>query len=55
MRTQARAKELKAKAKRAEEASKADKVEGTPWDDIVKNIEEKFWETVGGKDAEGHE
>jgi len=46
---EARAKELKAKAKRAEEASKEQASEGTPWEDTVKEIEEKFWTTVGIK------
>ena len=47
--SQARAKELKAKAKRAEEASSAGAAEATPWEETVKGIEEKFWESVGGK------
>ena len=24
--------------------------EGEPWDDVVKALEVKFWESVGGKD-----
>ena len=52
---EARAKELKAKAKRAEEAQKAEAEEKTPWEETVADIEEKFWTTVGGKDASGTE
>ena len=47
--------ELKAKAKRAEEAQKAEAEEKTPWEETVAGIEEKFWTTVGGKDASGTE
>ena len=47
---EARAKELKAKAKRMADASKAPEQETTPWEEVVKGIEEQFWEAVGGKE-----
>ena len=49
---EARAKELRAKEKRAAEMSSADPTEKTPWEESVKEIEEKFWELIGGKEAE---
>ena len=49
---EARAKELKAKAKRAEEAATAGAAEGMPWDETVKTIEEQFWSMVGGKESD---
>jgi dynein intermediate chain 2 len=50
---EARAKEMRAKEKRAAEAAAGgDVVDGKEsWEESVKAIEEKFWETVGGKDA----
>ena len=50
---EARAKELRAKEKRQAEAANAVAEEKTPWEDTVKSIEEKFWETVGGRDTSG--
>ncbi len=47
----ARAKELRIKEKRASEAAATDTTEKTPWEDTVKDIEQKFWEAVGGKDG----
>ena len=47
---EARAKELRAKEKRAAELANAAAQEGEPWDDVVKALEVKFWESVGGKD-----
>jgi len=45
---EARAKELKAKAKRAEDAANNAQTQNeNPWEDQVKNIEDKFWQTVG--------
>ena len=50
---EARAKELRAKEKRAAEAANAENnTEGKEsWEENVKAIEEKFWETVGGRDS----
>ena len=25
----------------------------TPWEEVVKGIEEKFWEQIGGKEGDG--
>ena len=49
---EARAKEIRAKEKKAAEmaAGGGDGEGKTPWEDMVKGIEEKFWEQVGGKD-----
>jgi len=47
---EARAKELRAKEKRAAELANAAAQEGEPWDDVVKALEVKFWDSVGGKD-----
>ena len=49
---EARAKEIRAKEKKAAEAAAGggDGEGKTPWEDMVKGIEEKFWEQVGGKD-----
>lgn len=47
---EARAKEQRAKEKRAAEAANQKPEESTPWEDTVKGIEEKFWETVGNRD-----
>jgi dynein intermediate chain 2 len=48
---EARAKELKAKAKRAEDAQNAaTKEDEMPWEETVKDVEEKFWNLVGLKD-----
>ena len=44
---EARAKELRAKEKRAQEAANTTAVEKTPWEDSVKEIEDKFWAAVG--------
>ena len=49
---EARGKELRQKEKKAQEAAAQDaNPEKTPWDETVKSIEEKFWETIGGPDA----
>ena len=50
---EARAKEMRAKEKRAAEAANAENnTEGKEsWEENVKAIEEKFWETVGGRDS----
>jgi len=50
---EARAKELKAKLKRQEDAAKGEDEEATPWAELAVGIEEKFWEQVGGKGDEG--
>jgi len=49
---EARAKELKAKEKRAAEMASAVPPETEPWDDTVKALEVQFWESVGGKAEE---
>ena len=51
---EARAKELRAKEKRAAEQAGHTAAETTPWEESVKEIEEKFWAligTEGGDDA----
>jgi len=48
---EARAKELRQKEKRAAESTAGETVEKTPWEETAKTIEEKFWEMIGGKEA----
>jgi len=48
---EARAKELRAKEKRAAEMASGGAEEKEPWEESVKAIEEKFWETVGGRES----
>ena len=51
---EARAKELRAKEKKMKEAEAGgDDAGKTPWEEVVKGIEEKFWEQIGGKEGDG--
>ncbi|KAL1522415.1 hypothetical protein AB1Y20_017405 [Prymnesium parvum] len=43
---EARQKELRQKEKRQTEMAAADPVDKVPWEEQVKNIEEKFWESI---------
>ena len=46
-----RAKELRAKDKRMSELANATVEEKEPWEDTVRDIEAKFWDSVGSKDS----
>lgn len=54
---EARQKELRQKEKRQSEMAASDPVDKTPWEEQVKSIEEKFWETIqqseGKADVDG--
>jgi len=43
---EARQKELRQKEKRQTEMAAADPVDKLPWEEQVKTIEEKFWESI---------
>ena len=48
---EARQKELRQKEKRQTEMAAGDPVDKVPWEEQVKQIEEKFWESVQRSDA----